>query len=51
MYTGTLIKELIATVERTEARILNANPDNELERWYSSQNQSALVEADLLGVA
>ena len=39
------------TVERTEARILNGNADNELERWYSSQNQPALVEADLLGVA
>jgi hypothetical protein len=51
MYTGTLINELIATVERTEARVLNANADHELEHWYASQNKPALVEADLLGVA
>jgi hypothetical protein len=51
MYTGTLINELIATVERTETRILNANADTELERWYAGQTKPVLVEADLLGVA
>jgi hypothetical protein len=51
MYTGMLINELIATVERTEARVRNADEDNELERWYASVHTPALVEADLLGVA
>ena len=51
MYTGTLIKDLMAIVERTEARIRDANPESELERWYASQHQGARVEADLVGVA
>ena len=51
MYTGTLINELMTVVERTEARVRDANPENELERWYATQHQSMLVEADLLGVA
>lgn len=51
MYTGTLIKELMAMVERSEARIRDANPENELEHWYASQHRSVHVEADLLGVA
>jgi hypothetical protein len=51
MYTGTLISELIAVVERTEARLRDTNPENELERWYATQHQSRHVEADLLGVA
>ncbi len=51
MYTGTLIKELMAIVEHSEARIRDANPENELERWYSSQHQNVHVDADLVGVA
>lgn len=51
MYTGTLIKELMAIVERSEARIRDANPENELEHWYSSQHQSVHADADLVGVA
>jgi hypothetical protein len=51
MYTGTLIKELMAIVERSEARIRDANPENELERWYTSQHQSMHADADLVGVA
>jgi hypothetical protein len=51
MYTGTLINELMMVVERTEARVHDVTPDNELERWYATQHQSMLVEADLLGVA
>jgi hypothetical protein len=46
-----LINELIATVERTEARVRNADEDNELERWYANLHTPTLVEADLLGVA
>jgi hypothetical protein len=51
MYTGTLIKDIMAIVERSEARIRDANPENELERWYASQHQSVHVGADLVGVA
>jgi hypothetical protein len=51
MYTGTLISELMAVVERTEARVYNSERDSELEHWYASQHSPALVEAELLGVA
>ena len=51
MYTGTLIKDLMAMVERAEARIRDANPENELERWYAAQHQSVRLETDLVGVA
>ena len=51
MYTGTMIRDLMAIVERSEARIRDANPENELERWYATQHQVARVEADLVGVA
>ena len=51
MYSGMLIHELIATVERTEDRVKNAENDNELERWYANMHTPALVEADLAGVA
>ena len=51
MYTGTLIRELMAMVERSEARVRDANPENELERWYASQHQGVRVEAELVGVA
>jgi hypothetical protein len=51
MYSGMLIDELIAMVERTEARLRNTNEENELERWYASMHTPALVEAELLGVA
>jgi len=51
MYSGMLIHELIAVVERTEARVKNAEHDNELERWYANMHTPALVEAELVGVA
>ena len=51
MYSGMLIQELIATVERAEARVRNTDEENELERWYASMHTPALVETDLLGVA
>ena len=51
MYSGMLIDELIATVERVEFRVRNADQDNELERWYASVHTSVPVEADLAGVA
>jgi hypothetical protein len=51
MYSGMLIDELIATVERVEFRVKHAEEDNELERWYASAHTPAPVEADLAGVA
>jgi hypothetical protein len=52
MYSGMLIHELIAIVERSETRARNAENDNELERWYANMHtSSALVEAELVGVA
>jgi hypothetical protein len=51
MYTGTLISELMAVVERTEARVYNNERESELERWYTSQHAHAVVDAELLGVA
>jgi hypothetical protein len=51
MYTGTLISELMAVVERTEARIYNNERESELERWYASQHSYKVVDAELLGVA
>ena len=52
MYTGTLIDELFATVERVEAQARVADDTHELERWYSTLHQPApRVEQNLLGVA
>jgi len=51
MYTGTLISELMAVVERVEARVYNTEIDSELERWYANQHPKAVVDAELLGVA
>jgi len=50
MYTGTLIEELMATVERAEqqARVETAD----LERWYASAPyEMAAIETNLIGVA
>ena len=47
-FKGTTIEELIATVERAEAR---AHADVvELEAWYLSVNENK-VDSKLLGVA
>ena len=61
MYTGTLIDELIATVERTEARteirsdkrLLTArSPEEKLAYWYAvAQQEVAQFESSLAGVA
>jgi hypothetical protein len=51
-YTGSLIENLFATVERAEAQARTENDMAELERWYAaSHSQAAQVEPDLLGVA
>jgi hypothetical protein len=50
MYTGTLIEELIATVERAEQRAHQAADPAELEPWYAfAAHESA--EPNLVGVA
>jgi hypothetical protein len=51
MYTGTLIKDLMSMVERTEVRIRDANPENELEHWYAAQHQAVQFDGNLVGVA
>jgi hypothetical protein len=60
MYTGTLIDELIATVERTEARTGSGSlrlPDNRsqeerLAYWYAvAQQEGANADSNLAGVA
>jgi hypothetical protein len=65
MYTGTLIDQLIATVERTEARtevrtecrtdmrLLDASSQEEkLAYWYAvAQQEVAQFESSLAGVA
>jgi hypothetical protein len=61
MYTGTLIDQLIATVERTEARsgtrteirLLDTRSQEEkLAYWYSvAQQEVALLDSSLAGVA
>jgi hypothetical protein len=57
MYTGTLIDELIATVERTQARSRERLQDErsqeeKLAYWYAvAQQEVAHLESDLAGVA
>lgn len=60
-YTGTLIDELIATVERTEARtetrfdmraLDTRSQDEKLAYWYAvAQQEVAQFESSLAGVA
>jgi len=50
MFTGTLIEDLIATVERAEARVDNLQP-TEIEPWLASSQESTEYESKLLGVA
>ena len=49
MYTGTLIDDLIATVERAEQHARQHTDPAELERWYSVTSRE--LEPTLLGVA
>jgi len=50
MYTGTLIEQLIAAVERTEQYSRQSHPI-ELERWYAAVTYEAKPDQNLLGVA
>jgi hypothetical protein len=52
MYTGTLIEELIATVERAEQHAHEQAESADMDRWYAvSHDQLGAVEPNLLGVA
>jgi hypothetical protein len=51
MYTGTLIDELMATVERVETRARTERELKELERWFEGQQVELRYEQNLLGVA
>ena len=60
MYTGTLIDELIATVERTESRVDNRSlrlldnrsQEEKLAYWYLvAQREVAQLDSSLAGVA
>ncbi len=53
MYTGTLIKDLMATVERAERRALQKQIVDELElqRLFELQNPQMQSESVLVGAA
>lgn len=50
MFTGTMIEELMATVERAEARTTDLEP-SEIEPWFASVQENANYDSKLLGVA
>ena len=49
-FTGTLIEDLIATVERAEANTREFDTA-EIEPWFASIQESMNCESKLLGVA
>jgi hypothetical protein len=53
MYSGTLIDDLIKTVERTERHATtDLSQPLEMEHWHAiSQNELAQFESSLAGVA
>jgi len=53
MYTGTLIADLMKTVERAEKRVLAESPQEfRLEYWYAAaQQELARSESTLAEVA
>jgi hypothetical protein len=53
MYTGTLIDDLIATVEDAETSFrLDPEQESKLAHWYSvAQNELASFNCELAGVA
>ena len=53
MYTGKLIDDLIATVERTETTFrLDPEQESKLAYWYAvAQNEVANMNYELAGVA
>jgi len=53
MHTGTLIDQLVATVERSEKRVMQvSSPEEKLAYFYTvAESQLAQFEANLAGVA
>jgi hypothetical protein len=52
MYTGTLINDLMATVERVESRARQQSQEDRLAYWYAlAQQEMAQFESTLAGVA
>jgi hypothetical protein len=52
MYTGTLINDLISTVERTQTRADERVRKEKLSFWYLlAECEMATLETDLVGVA
>jgi hypothetical protein len=54
MYTGTLINDLIKTVERVEVNVRQQThaEEEKLQHWYAvAQNEIAQFESSLAGVA
>ena len=52
MYTGTLIEELFAAVERVESHAALRNEEMELEHWYEKLHPGVpRTDENLLGVA
>lgn len=52
MYTGTLIDDLISTVEQTRVRMDERVLEEKLEYWYVvAQRELAQFESDFAGVA
>ena len=50
MFTGTLIEDLIATVERAEDKTREFET-SEIEPWFASVQENINYESKLLGVA
>jgi hypothetical protein len=52
MFTGTLIEDLIATVERVEQKArAEAQEMAEMEPWFASNQENVSCDSKLLGVA
>jgi hypothetical protein len=52
MYTGTLIDNLMDTVERVEMRVVEERShQEEPDYWNSGQNELVVFESRLAGVA
>jgi hypothetical protein len=51
MYTGTLINDLMQTVERAEQRVHPMTDAAELERWYAVSHELTASEPSLVEVA
>ena len=50
MFTGTLIEDLIATVERVEAKTQDLEM-TEVEPWFATVPENVTCDSKLLGVA